>query len=107
MPCQDWGYEAQARQETAARLDMYARLLCEAMHIIEKMGKNTAKPKMTKELVAWWKKHQEDDAEAAREAEKEKKRKEEKKAAYAKLSPRERKLLGLNPNEFSDDEDED
>lgn len=106
MPCRDWGHEEQARRETHERLDMYARLLCEAMHIIEK-GRYTGKgSKMSKELAAWWKKHQEDDAQAAREAEKEKKRKEEKKAAYAKMSPRERKLLGLNPNEFSDGEDE-
>lgn len=108
MPCRDWDYVDNSRaaqdyqkaaQDAQAAADKTARLLCELCTAIEKQG---AGVQVSQELADWWEDHKRLDAqraaaEAARlAADAEKKRLESlRQATLAKLTPDERKALGL------------
>jgi DNA-directed RNA polymerase specialized sigma24 family protein len=100
MPCQ---YDPSPEEERAWRkqqtekeikpikdqLDIATRLLCLACHLLDNYGYFNY-GSVDKELSDWWKNHQEDDRKRA------KKEKEElKQNALKKLTPKERKALGL------------
>jgi hypothetical protein len=92
MPCRDYQADEEMREAAGARLDGYAKDLCKAMKIIENGGLlKRASPR----LRNWWTAHKEDDR---REQEREAKKirdAREKRDLVAKLSIRERRLLGL------------
>ena len=54
-----------------------------------------ARDPLSRELATWWEKHEAEDKKRLREELQEKKDKKARDAAIAKLTPRERKLLGL------------
>lgn len=102
MPCRDyegpsytsptasWEYKDLQKQN-----DRLARIACKAMDELVKQGKADFLILRDDEVREWWEKHQEADRKA-QEAEVEKRRIAKiKKDALAKLSPEERKALGI------------
>ena len=97
MPCMDDGrrdyYDlVQAQAKAQAKIDKLTRLLCEVMGMI---GDPKEGYPLSHEVLAWWEDHQK--ADRAREEVEWARRKaeEERAAAVAKLSERERALLGI------------
>lgn len=99
MPCMsepDWEYQARLKQERA----MFEALLCASFTLLEDQGLldqlNWEEAGVTKkDALAWWTSHKKED-EARRKREARRKVKEEKrKQALAKLTPAERKILGV------------
>lgn len=97
MPCRD--YESDNESWELAQLkkqaDRLARIACKALTELENNGVVEAILLRDDEVATWWGQHKEAD----RKAEEERKRKAEearaKKAALAKLTPEERRLLGI------------
>ena len=102
MPCRDyesasytsptasWEYKDLQKQN-----DRLARIACKAMTELVEQGKADFLILRDDEVREWWEKHQEADRKA-QEAEVEKRRIAKiKKDALAKLSPEERKALGI------------
>lgn len=107
MPCRDWegvaesGYSSSEYHALQHRCDKLARMLCEVM--THCCGKGLIDAGVfSKETQEWWIKHQEDDRnnrklEAAKKKreEAEKERKKQRQELINKMSPEERKILGL------------
>lgn len=107
MPCRDWTVEDEWRMRDAKEMVMLRSSLCAVLTKMESnMPKKTFEQWMdaidwkesgvTKdELMTWWEDHKEEDARRrAREA-KEAAEKKIRKQALAKLTPEERKILGV------------
>jgi hypothetical protein len=101
MPCQacnSYPSESDLRKQ---ELDKVTRLLCWVMTTLVKKKPAIAEALIdssapeSSELMAWWHKHQREDR--ARELAQENKQREKQEAidAYLKLSPKQRKLLGV------------
>lgn len=90
MPCRDYYADEEVRSEAGERLDKYARMLCEAMTILERQ-----KVRLSPELTEWWRKHQDADRKEQQLKLAELTRKRNRRKALAKLNKEERKLLGL------------
>jgi hypothetical protein len=100
MPCQDYGRPSYIdNPETKQRLDHVTRLLCEVMTKIDREYNDQLFFHAVDGLEQWWTEHQEQDR-------KRKDREDQEKAAFqrqqalkagalAKLTPEERKVLGL------------
>ena len=98
MPCSDGGPSYQENPETKDRLDKVTRLLCGLCRRLTNRGR-AFHITDDAELAKWWAAHQEEDR---RREERERKEREEaaaKRKALAKLSPRERRLLGIRERE--------
>jgi hypothetical protein len=95
MPCSDGGPNYQDNPETKRRLDLATRLLCSLCRKITNSGRDTLIYDDV-ELVRWWNDHLAADRkrEKAEEAEREVIRKHQ--AALNKLTPEDRKVLGLD-----------
>lgn len=92
MPCYDYRDShggCNCHNETS-QSSVMAGLLCEAMQLY-----TGVKARPSAKLMAWWEEHQERDKRRRIQKEKELKEKLERKKAVAKLSERERKLLGI------------
>jgi hypothetical protein len=94
MPCSDGGPVYHDDPETKQRLDKVTRLLCGLCQSLKNQGLDDD-IYTTPELGDWWDNHQEQDRVRLECERKEKEEKEAKLKALAKLSPRERRLLGL------------
>lgn len=105
MPCRDdWGDEDLSRRSTAAERNMLAASLCAVMTVLEK-----TKPLKTllneidwdeagvkpEEFMRWWREHKAEDARRRKAEAKERERNAARAAAMTKLTPEERKLLGV------------
>lgn len=97
MPCSDGGTYCSEDTETKNRLDKVTRLLCGLCERAECEARGTLISN-DEELAQWWAKHQEEDLRREEQERKEREEKEAKRKALAKLSPRERRLLGLLKN---------
>lgn len=95
MPCRDYDDGPSTYTIQQDKIDKLTRMLCETLTHVDESGYNTILNKRSKEVAQWWSEHQELDR-ALRAAEATAlRRKADKKAALAKLTPQERKLLGL------------
>lgn len=95
MPCRYYepGEEAEIlNRQYKVKIDNLTRLLCEAMQIIEA---HCEAARVKAELVDWWERHKELDRQRIYAESMVAQAKAEKEAALAKLTPHERKLLGL------------
>lgn len=90
MPCRDYEYEEQCELERHKKADKLTRMLCEAMRLLK-----NSRIAIPNELSDWWDDHQEADLKARRAEEAKALRAKAKQNALRKLSPAERKLLGL------------
>lgn len=98
MPCSDGGCDNNHVTELGQRLDKVTRLLCGLCKVINEAGKvgiNEAVFEWMPELDAWWKNHQTEDRIRLEREREERKEKQDTERALAKLSPRERRLLGI------------
>jgi len=95
MPCTDGGPNYSDNPETTRRLNKVTRMLCSLCRRINKSGRDTLITQDA-ELTAWWSDHQEMDRkrEAAQRAERAKR--QERRAVLAKLSPKDKRILGLD-----------
>lgn len=92
MPCSDGGYTTGEPALSMKRVDRLSNLLCEACKLLDKSPGTGA---MSKALAKWWRQHQKRDAErVAREKEVESQERLRKKI-LKKLTPKERKALGV------------
>lgn len=94
MPCysgDEEDYRRASASEAKAQLDLATRVACKAMRYLEELGADFP----DSETALWWIEHKEkDNLRLQREREKRKAEKK-KEAALAKLTPEERKLLGI------------
>lgn len=74
---------------------MLARLACTAMNELERQGTQDFVLLKNEELRTWWEQHKIDDAAAAAAKVEKARLAKLKKDALAKLSPEERKVLGI------------
>lgn len=110
MPCSDWGYERCPDNTEVNKVKKLTQMLCATLHMVEHMNYGRVTDFFedynehnleeecgvsSNEIIKWWREHQREDE--ARKAE-EKRIAEDKairEAAIAKLTPKERKMLGL------------
>lgn len=90
MPCRDYGYEEMERREREERHHRITRLLCEACALLKANGIVGSD-----DLEDWREAHERADRQERARERQQAKEIEERKAALQKLSPYERKLLGI------------
>ncbi len=97
MPCSDGGWPGDAIVEHSQRADRLARMLCGVMTTLKAYHPVIVRELCAedKELADWWKQHQEFDRRRIERENADKAKKQAKNAALAKLTPEERKALGL------------
>lgn len=95
MPCRDYDDGLSTYQIQQIKIDTLTRMLCETLTHVDESGYKTILNKRSKEVTQWWNEHQERDRKRRIAEGAELRRKSDKKAALAKLTPQERKLLGL------------
>ena len=105
MPCRDEWAEEQDRRAAFQELALVRASLCAVLTFIE--GDDTAFAAMLKdidwkeagvskrEFLAWWEEHKIEDALRRKREAEEKREKEIRKTALAKLTPEEKKILGV------------
>jgi hypothetical protein len=92
MPCYDErSSPAYVAREFKERLDKATRVACT---LLTKMHPRDIR-ELPKEIQEWWGDHQELDRQREMREQEARERKRKKKAALAKLSPEERKVLGI------------
>lgn len=96
MPCRDGGPPIEV--EYKERLDKVTRLLCELCGTLEASGANTKKL-FTRELSAWWEVHKKADRARELQERAERTRKATRRKALKKLTPAERRALGIRDND--------
>ncbi len=94
MPCTDPGAWRDSYSEVSSLLEGTTQLLCSLCTLLVENGHGSY-IKQVDNLPGWWKQHQEDDRKRVALEQKQKKQDEKKKRALAKLSPKERELLGV------------
>lgn len=77
------------------RCNLNARVACEALRFLSEYMSTTTDPDLSKELKKWWREHKELDQRRLNLEREEAERQREIAEAVAKLSPRERDLLGI------------
>lgn len=110
MPCSDWGYERCPDNTEANKVKKLTQMLCATFHTIERMHYGRVTDFFEdydeynleeecgvgrKEILAWWREHQKEDEIRKTKEAKQKEDKAIREAALAKLTPKERKMLGL------------
>lgn len=93
MPCSDGGPIYPDRVSTA-RADRNARVACEALRLIEKYIPAYV-PGMSVETLQWWAEHQEADLRREEAERQQREREALRDSAISKLTPEERKALGV------------
>lgn len=103
MPCRDYD-ESYDRQQTQKENDKLTKFLCTILSTLELENELGHFAELfdykeggisRKELFAWWEAHKEEDRKRKERAREAAERKEKKDAALSKLTPEERKLLGV------------
>lgn len=96
MPCRDYQDDPAYQVDMQEKFDMLSRIACKALTHIEESGDGLEILILKDpELAKWWTAHKEADR---REQERNRRDKEDKRIreeALAKLSPEEKKILGL------------
>jgi hypothetical protein len=92
MPCYSPPPTAADYYEGFEHNSKLADMLCQIMQSIEARGELEGQELRTR---AWWEEHKKRDRERLKREQEQRKTAEEKDAALAKLSPYERKLLGI------------
>jgi phage terminase Nu1 subunit (DNA packaging protein) len=82
-------------REQKKKTDMLARIACKALAELEKGGQADSLLSEDKEVRTWWEAHKIADAKAQAKRLEEEERARVKKEALAKLSPLEKKVLGI------------
>ncbi len=107
MPCSDgrepWITHPSRREDELAkenaklveRANLNARVACEALRNLSVHIEVNVDPLLSKELKKWWKEHQKQDERRLNAERMEAERQKELATAVAKLTPRERELLGI------------
>jgi len=91
MPCRDY----EDSRSYIDQNDRLARIACKAMEELVKQGKADFLLLRDDEVREWWDKHQEADRKAKEEAAEKRRINKLKKEALAKLTPEEKKALGI------------
>ena len=95
MPCRDWGDNPSVvyrdDPETRRRLDLATRVACAALRTLSKEAINN----LPQEVRVWWEKHQEMDRRREVAERNQRQKEAAKKRALNKLTPEERKALGV------------
>jgi hypothetical protein len=92
MPCRDDFGEAEAARQQIDRLHLATRVACSACGLLEQIGKLAHLPV---ESQNWWDKHKRADEARRRREEEEKRQEDRRREIIARLTPEERKLLGV------------
>lgn len=96
MPCRDGGpTDYEETVEKQRRLDKVTRMLCGLCRRVNKSGRDTLIT-YDAELTAWWADHQAEDRKREAEEAAERAKERARQAVLAKLSPRDRKILGVD-----------
>ena len=103
MPCLSYDTEwvntnpRRSHTETALKTecDRLARIACKAMTLLVEQGKADFLILRDDEVREWWEQHQEADRKAREEREKKDREAKIRKEALAKLTPEEKKILGI------------
>lgn len=96
MPCRSYDDERDSSPSQRELLDKLARIACKALTHTEQSGDGLEILILKDPEVAdWWRQHKEDDRRAREGREREERKKKLRKSALEKLSPEERKILGL------------
>lgn len=96
MGCSDssgdiYKYTSGGDSNIKSRLDTRTDQLCKQLRLLEKEAPHLIDP----DLQAWWDEHKDWDRKREKKEKAQAKAEDEKKAALAKLSPKERELLGF------------
>lgn len=94
MPCRDWPEERVVSYEDTRKVDKLTRMLCFVMSRLDPTRASILLHD-NKELADWWKTHQEQDRRRLAYEAEQKRREDLKKSAKSKLSPEERRALGI------------
>lgn len=92
MPCSDGGYGRDDYDRIQSRADAATRAACEAITLLQG---TPLFPQLSVETRAWWNRHQREDQERIAREQAEEQRRKAKQDALDKLSPGERRLLGI------------
>lgn len=96
MPCMSYDDDPGASlREQKKKTDMLARIACKALTELEKDGSADSLLGKDEEVRSWWQAHKIADAKAQAKRLEEEERKRIKEEALAKLSPLEKKVLGI------------
>ena len=97
MPCRDWGSSGISYYEDTSRVDKLARIACELARAYEKrVGPiRDTNADLSRETRDWWQTHKRQDEIRARREQEERARKQERKKILTKLTPAERKAIGV------------
>lgn len=94
MPCMSYEADYTPTDSTKSLRDKLARIACKAMTQLERVDPTNSLFK-NKETKEWWTQHKIDDARAMEAKRKEAEAKALRKAALDKLTPEEKKVLGV------------
>jgi hypothetical protein len=96
MPCMSYDDDPQANaREWKKKTDMLARIACKAMAELTEQGKADFLLLRDDEVRVWWEAHQEADRQAREAREKKERENRIRQEALAKLTPEEKKILGI------------
>ena len=93
MPCHDYGQEEIYQKERTKKIHKLTRMLCETCDCLEDEGLFFGN--VSEELDMWWEQHKEEDSTRKIFEARESKLLAARKKALAKISEKDRKLLGL------------
>lgn len=94
MGCLDstWGYDDESDGAMRAHINCLTDMLCGIMRYREEIGDTSG---FSSQVLEWWKQHKRIDAARLKAEEAERKEQATREAALAKLTPAERRALGL------------
>jgi hypothetical protein len=101
MPCRDWDLEANSVRFYQDKLQLLTRVACDLNKFIHEASKQypsllvNLELRISEETSKWLEDHQRADAERSLQAQRERAIAYQREQIIAKLSPEERKLLGL------------
>lgn len=96
MPCMSYDDRPDySNREWKSKTDKLARIACKAMTELVEQGKADFLILRDDEVREWWEQHQEADRKAREERERREYEAQIRKEAIAKLTPEERKVLGI------------
>ena len=96
MPCKDDGWEQEENQNIRDRFDKMTRIACKALTHIEESGDGLEILILRDpEIAEWWSKHKELDRKRKEQLRREQEIESIRQGALSKLSPEEKKVLGI------------
>ncbi len=96
MPCRDYMDTPEYQRDIQAKCDLISRIACKALQHIEDSGDGLEMLILKDpEIAKWWTAHKEADRQEQIRIKEEAEEKKIRKEALAKLSPKEKKVLGI------------